>query len=147
MSEKISALTITLSKAGIVSRPFVSYKKMSSLLVQYSDSGWFTCQLYPGSFQNEDRCVLSSHSITAQDPTRCLSVVGISNCSTIGVLTSWSMAQITWFRNRTDLGLLVVPSGMTTARVRGSVFNLANIISPCPAFPQRLSTQLSKKEW
>ncbi|TFK37980.1 glycoside hydrolase family 27 protein [Crucibulum laeve] len=23
----------------------------------YSDSGWFTCQLYPGSFQNEDRDV------------------------------------------------------------------------------------------
>lgn len=23
--------------------------------LQYSDSGWFTCQLFPGSFQNEDR--------------------------------------------------------------------------------------------
>ncbi len=23
--------------------------------MQYSDSGWFTCQLYPGSYQNEAR--------------------------------------------------------------------------------------------
>jgi len=24
-------------------------------VMQYSDSGWFTCQLYPGSYQNEAR--------------------------------------------------------------------------------------------
>lgn len=29
----------------------------------YSDSGWFTCQLFPGSFQNEDRFVILSLSL------------------------------------------------------------------------------------
>ncbi|KAJ6560957.1 glycoside hydrolase family 27 protein [Mycena sp. CBHHK59/15] len=28
----------------------------------YSDAGWFTCALYPGSFQNEERCVPSTFS-------------------------------------------------------------------------------------
>ncbi|CDO76926.1 hypothetical protein BN946_scf185006.g8 [Trametes cinnabarina] len=42
-------------KAGIVSRPTPSSPVLAHLPPQYSDSGWFTCQLYPGSFQNEAR--------------------------------------------------------------------------------------------
>ena len=46
------------SNAGIVScrlTPLTYPNLMPHTGVQYSDSGWFTCQLYPGSYLNEYR--------------------------------------------------------------------------------------------
>ena len=48
------------SKAGIVSEPSDLIEPRISMLIewlQYSDSGWYTCAGYPGSFENEDRDV------------------------------------------------------------------------------------------
>lgn len=42
-------------KAGIVSQLTAKVDRICLHAVQYSDSGWFTCQIYPGSYKNEVR--------------------------------------------------------------------------------------------
>jgi alpha-galactosidase len=54
LTDQIHALGM---KAGIVSDFDIQPKRCAQRLLQYSDSGWFTCQLYPGSYQNEARFV------------------------------------------------------------------------------------------
>ncbi|KAF4564487.1 hypothetical protein EYR36_002423 [Pleurotus pulmonarius] len=43
------------SKTGIVRYQYISANVHTDSVQQYSDSGWFTCAGYPGSFQNELR--------------------------------------------------------------------------------------------
>ncbi|KAF7308176.1 Alpha-galactosidase [Mycena chlorophos] len=55
LTDKIHGLGL---KAGIVRLVlFFQYRHHLTRASQYSDAGWFTCAMYPGSFQNEERDV------------------------------------------------------------------------------------------
>ncbi|KAI6137248.1 hypothetical protein F5141DRAFT_1231360 [Pisolithus sp. B1] len=53
LTDSVHALGCNAGIVGYATRQRISTSVIN--LVKYSDAGWFTCQLYPGSYQNEER--------------------------------------------------------------------------------------------
>lgn len=96
-------------------------------VMQYSDSGWFTCQLYPGSFQNEARSAIPLLVITSWSY-----LAETQNASMTGVLIISSKSRFTdlngcsWRWLLTDM-IIVLVRGLTSCPFRDCSMYVSSI--------------------